>query len=385
MPDRDSDGLASAMTSRAEPWRDQSRSPGTAARRIRRSDIGLRSARGSGDRCLRCAADAAPPKTPKVITTGTRNCIVVTPKLPSPAFSPARCPFLGVEVADIRHRRGEVAAAEAAEQREDQERRIGRVRALHGIPDADRRDQQRRGAERGPEPPAEDRDHEAVEDAQRRPRQARQRPARTAATVVERKPDSGHFATTIDQTSQTESPGAAPGSKSRGCGVAMRAPVSFQNCASSVRQSVSRCFGGLDAHVRSFVLVSGGRPRRPRRDVGSFWGCERGALRPGCAGQRGQPPPSERYLSPSSAGCRRRSMRRMATCIQTRHHRDQHEQQHEGRGPHAGEISSAPKAMGRKKPPKPPDHPHQARRPSRHGWGNRPGYACRPPPCRGSS
>ena len=34
-----------------------------------------------------------PPKTPAVMTSGTRNCMVETPRLPSPALSPSAVPF----------------------------------------------------------------------------------------------------------------------------------------------------------------------------------------------------------------------------------------------------------------------------------------------------
>ena len=76
------------------------------------------------------------------------------------------------EEADIGHRGGEVAAAEAAQQRQHQEEQVGRGRILHRKSDADRRDQQRRGRQRRPQPAAEDRRHERIEDAQRRARQA---------------------------------------------------------------------------------------------------------------------------------------------------------------------------------------------------------------------
>ncbi len=34
----------------------------------------------------------SPPNRPKVITSGIRICMVVTPKLPSPAFRPSEVP-----------------------------------------------------------------------------------------------------------------------------------------------------------------------------------------------------------------------------------------------------------------------------------------------------
>jgi hypothetical protein len=70
---------------------------------------------------LRIAAEA--PNTPAVMTSGTTNCITLTPRLPRPALSASALPFsrLGEEEADVGHRGGEVAAAEAAQQRQHQE------------------------------------------------------------------------------------------------------------------------------------------------------------------------------------------------------------------------------------------------------------------------
>ena len=59
---------------------------------------------------------AGAPNTPWVIT-GMRSCEVVTPKLPRPALSPRAVPqALGEEGADVGHRAGEVAAADARKQ-----------------------------------------------------------------------------------------------------------------------------------------------------------------------------------------------------------------------------------------------------------------------------
>ena len=124
-----------------------------------------------------CGSPPSQPNTPAVITSGTTNCTTLTPRLPSPALSASALPFsaLGKKKRDVGHRRGEVAAAEAAEQRQHQEDPVGRVGILHGIADAGRREDQRPGGERRPQPAAEDRHHEGVEDAQRRARQAGQR------------------------------------------------------------------------------------------------------------------------------------------------------------------------------------------------------------------
>ncbi len=91
------------------------------------------------------------------------------------------------EEADIGHRRGEVAAAQAAEQRQHQEDQVGGLGVLHRIADAHRGQQQRGGRKRRPQPAAEDRHHEAVEDAQGRAREARQRrqPEQLALREVE--------------------------------------------------------------------------------------------------------------------------------------------------------------------------------------------------------
>ena len=52
---------------------------------------------------------------------------------------------LGEEEADIRHRGGEIAAAEAAQQRQRQKEDVGGIGALHRKADADRRHHQRPG------------------------------------------------------------------------------------------------------------------------------------------------------------------------------------------------------------------------------------------------
>ena len=97
---------------------------------------------------------------------------------------------LGEEKADVRHRGGEVAAAEAAEQRQQQKHPVRRARVLHGEPDADRRDQERGGRDRGPAPAAEDRHHEAVEDAQGSAREPGQggKPEQLVGAVGEARP-----------------------------------------------------------------------------------------------------------------------------------------------------------------------------------------------------
>ena len=60
------------------------------------------------------------PNTPAVITSGTTNCTTLTPRLPRPALSASALPFsaFGKEEGDVGHRRGEIAAAQAAQQRE---------------------------------------------------------------------------------------------------------------------------------------------------------------------------------------------------------------------------------------------------------------------------
>ena len=40
-----------------------------------------------------CGWPPSAPKTPAVMTSGTRNCITETPRLPSPAFSASALPF----------------------------------------------------------------------------------------------------------------------------------------------------------------------------------------------------------------------------------------------------------------------------------------------------
>ncbi len=40
-----------------------------------------------------CGAPPSAPNTPAVMTSGTRNCMTETPRLPSPAFSASALPF----------------------------------------------------------------------------------------------------------------------------------------------------------------------------------------------------------------------------------------------------------------------------------------------------
>ncbi|ABA49394.1 hypothetical protein BURPS1710b_2756 [Burkholderia pseudomallei 1710b] len=81
-----------------------------------------------------------------------------------------REPFLRLreEEADVRHRRAEVRAAEPAEQREDEERRVARAGVAQREAHSERGNQQRRGRDRGEAAAAEDRHEERIEDAQRR-------------------------------------------------------------------------------------------------------------------------------------------------------------------------------------------------------------------------
>ena len=76
--------------------------------------------------------------------------------------------FLREEEADVGHARREIAAAESAQQREHETRRVARRVVLHRDADADRGDQQRRGRQRSEAPAADDRHHKRVEDAQGR-------------------------------------------------------------------------------------------------------------------------------------------------------------------------------------------------------------------------
>ncbi|MCY1437409.1 hypothetical protein D9M71_535690 [compost metagenome] len=81
---------------------------------------------------------------------------------------------LGVEETDVGHARGEVAAAEAAQQGNHHEHAVGRARVLHGKAHPQRWRQQRGGAQGGPAPTAEDRHHERIEHPEGRPREPRQ-------------------------------------------------------------------------------------------------------------------------------------------------------------------------------------------------------------------
>jgi hypothetical protein len=89
---------------------------------------------------------------------------------------------LGVEERDVRHRRREVAAADAGRRRAGEQhphlhvvRLVGEPAARHDDREQQRRDQQQRRAQRRPAPAAEARHRERVRDAQRRADQVRHR------------------------------------------------------------------------------------------------------------------------------------------------------------------------------------------------------------------
>jgi len=82
--------------------------------------------------------------------------------------------LLRVEEGDVRHRGGEVAAAEAGEGGDAEEHAEGEVRVLHGPGQAQRGEQEQERGDDGPVPAAEDRDGERVGDPQRGAHQDRQ-------------------------------------------------------------------------------------------------------------------------------------------------------------------------------------------------------------------
>jgi hypothetical protein len=82
---------------------------------------------------------------------------------------------LRIEEADVGHRAGEIAATQAAQQREQHHDLERRGRVLHRHADAQRRHQQAGGGQRGPAPAAEHRHREGIDEAQRGARQRRQR------------------------------------------------------------------------------------------------------------------------------------------------------------------------------------------------------------------
>ncbi len=98
-------------------------------------------------------------------------------QIAQPGVQPQRQAFLrlGEEKVDIGHRRGEVPAAEAAEQGQNDKDLIWGRRALHSVIDAQRGQQQRGGGNRRPAPPAKNRHHEGIKNAQRGAEQAGQR------------------------------------------------------------------------------------------------------------------------------------------------------------------------------------------------------------------
>lgn len=113
---------------------------------------------------------------PTVMTIGTRNCATEVPRLP-PGVESEGVALLrgGVEERDVRHRAGEVAAAEARESGDEEEDAEGRLRVAEGDGQPDRGDEQETGRHDGPVTAAEARDHERVGDPQSRPDEARHR------------------------------------------------------------------------------------------------------------------------------------------------------------------------------------------------------------------
>ena len=80
-----------------------------------------------------------------------------------------------VEEVDVRHRAGEVAAAEAGGRRDQAEHPVRRARVLHRDREQQRRDQQQPGADHRPVAAAELRHRERVRQPQQRADQVRQR------------------------------------------------------------------------------------------------------------------------------------------------------------------------------------------------------------------
>jgi hypothetical protein len=100
--------------------------------------------------------------------------MTLTPRLPRVKRQCVALFSLREEVADVGHGGGEVGPPEATQQRQHEEDKIGGFRVLHGIADADGGQKQRCGRDCRPEASAENRHHEAIEDAQRCARQGRQ-------------------------------------------------------------------------------------------------------------------------------------------------------------------------------------------------------------------
>ena len=275
-----------------------------------------------------CGAPTTGAKAPRAMTTGIRNCITLTPRLPKPALMARALPFsvLGKKKRDVRHRGGEVAAAQAAEQGQNHEDDVGRVRVLHRHADADRGDQQGQGREHRPQPPAEDRHHEAVEDPQRGARQGRQRrqPEQLLGGEVEadqlqlgddHRPD--HPDREGQQQVRDRNPQVAAWRSSCRWRPRTRDPPGASRSADV----------GVGTEAIGLSLRVSRRPRRAGRRKQDRWKGW-GAGRPFPAVQAGR----------AARASARRSIRRMAKCIQVRADGDQHEQQHEAAGPDAGQI-----------------------------------------------
>ena len=81
----------------------------------------------------------------------------------------------GVEEVDVGHRAGEVAAAEAGRGGDEAEHPVRRLRSLHGVREAERRDEQQRRADHRPVAATELRHREGVRQPQQRADEVGQR------------------------------------------------------------------------------------------------------------------------------------------------------------------------------------------------------------------
>ena len=177
---------------------------------------------------------------------------------------------LGIEERDVRHRRGEVAAAEAGRRRageQDPELRVVRLRLQPAARDEEReqqrRDEQQRRADAGPQPPAEARDRERVGDPQRRRRRGSGPPsARTARAATASIPALPRLRTTIVHSTQMLKPRCSAKIENARFLRAIRLPVRLPEplvLGFPVRRSsVPRGHGG-EARTRPAVLCTARR------------------------------------------------------------------------------------------------------------------------------
>ena len=135
------------------------------------------------------------PKMPTVITSGITICMVVTPKLPRPAFSPSAvpCSRFGKKVLMLDIELAKLPPPTPRPQRHQLERPQRPVLVLQHDAGADRRRQQHRGGQEDRVAPARQADQERRRDAHRRAGDPGDRGQREQLRLGERKAQVEHL------------------------------------------------------------------------------------------------------------------------------------------------------------------------------------------------